>query len=162
MKSIKALPKIIPRAEAAAIREAHAGQTLVFTNGCFDLLHVGHVRYLQAARERGDVLIVGLNGDDSVRQLKGPKRPLNPEAARAEVLTALSAVDHVVIFDEPRVSALLAEVRPDVYVKGGDYTLETLNREEVAVVERLGARVALIPMVPGFSTTGILQKLGVE
>ena len=160
MKSIKALPKIIPRAEAAAIREAHAGQTLVFTNGCFDLLHVGHVRYLQAARGRGDVLVVGLNGDDSVRQLKGPKRPLNPEAARAEVLAALCAVDHVVIFDEPRVTALLAEVRPDVYVKGGDYTLETLNREELAVVQRLGARVELIPMVPGFSTTGILQKMG--
>lgn len=160
MKSIKALPKIIPRAEAAAIREAHAGQTLVFTNGCFDLLHVGHVRYLQAARRQGDVLVVGLNGDGSVRQLKGPKRPVNPEEARAEVLAALSAVDHVVIFDEPRVTALLAEVRPDVYVKGGDYTLETLNREELAVVQRLGARVELIPLVPGFSTTGILQKMG--
>jgi rfaE bifunctional protein nucleotidyltransferase chain/domain len=160
LKSIKALPKIIPRAEVAKIREAHAGETLVFTNGCFDLLHAGHVRYLQAARGRGDVLVVGLNGDDSVRQLKGPKRPLNPEDARAEVLAALSAVDHVVIFDEPRVTALLAEVRPDVYVKGGDYTLETLNREELAVVQRLGARVELVPMVPGFSTTGILQKMG--
>ncbi|MBV9997558.1 MAG: D-glycero-beta-D-manno-heptose 1-phosphate adenylyltransferase [Verrucomicrobia bacterium] len=141
------------------MRAAHAGKTLVFTNGCFDLLHVGHVRYLQAARRQGDVLVVGLNGDGSVRQLKGPKRPLNPEAARAEVLAALSAVDHVVIFDEPRVTSLLAEVRPDIYVKGGDYTLETLNREEVAVVQRLGARVELIPMVPGVSTTGILQKM---
>ena len=142
------------------VREAHAGETLVFTNGCFDLLHVGHVRYLQAARAQGDLLVVGLNGDRSVCQLKGPERPLNPEAARAEVLAALSAVDHVVIFDEPRVTALLAEVRPDVYVKGGDYTLETLNAEELAVVQRLGARVELVPMVPGFSTTGILQKMG--
>jgi D-beta-D-heptose 7-phosphate kinase/D-beta-D-heptose 1-phosphate adenosyltransferase len=160
LKGIKALPKIVSRGEAASIRDAHAGRTLVFTNGCFDLLHVGHVRYLQAARGLGDLLVVGLNGDASVRQLKGPKRPLTPEAARAEVLAALSAVDHVVIFDEPRVTDLLADVRPDVYVKGGDYTLETLNREEMAVVERLGARVKLIPMVPGFSTTGILQKLG--
>jgi D-glycero-beta-D-manno-heptose 1-phosphate adenylyltransferase len=160
LKSINALPKIVSRAGVAAIREAHAGQTLVFTNGCFDLLHVGHVRYLQAARGQGDVLVVGLNGDESVRQLKGPKRPLNPEAARAEVLAALSAVDHVVIFDESRVTTLLTEVRPDVYVKGGDYTLETLNREELAIVQRLGARVELIPMVPGFSTTGILQKMG--
>ncbi|MBV9491235.1 MAG: D-glycero-beta-D-manno-heptose 1-phosphate adenylyltransferase [Verrucomicrobia bacterium] len=159
MKGIDPLAKIVPRDRAAELRQAHAGETMVFTNGCFDLLHVGHVRYLRAARALGDILVVGLNGDASVRRLKGPRRPLHPESARAEVLAALSAVDHVIIFAEPRVTALLREVRPDVYVKGGDYTLETLDPEELATVQRLGARVELIPAVPGFSTTDVIRKI---
>ena len=105
-------------------------------------------------------MVVGLNSDASVRELKGPQRPLTPEAERAEILAALSAVDHVVIFNELRVTNLLLELRPDVYVKGGDYTLETLQQDEVAAVRSFGARVELIPVVPGVSTTAILQKAG--
>ena len=105
----------------------------MFTNGCFDLLHVGHVRYLQAARALGDALAIGLNADESVRALKGPGRPLNSAEDRAEVLAALACVDFVTIFDEPRATRLLAPVRPHVYVKGGDYRLETLDAEERAV-----------------------------
>ncbi len=130
---------------------------IVFTNGCFDILHAGHVRYLAAARAEGDVLIVGLNSDDSVRRLKGPSRPVNPEADRAEVLGALRAVDAVTIFDEPTAAELIALVKPAVYVKGGDYTLETLP--EAAVVQRYGGRVAFIDLVEGRSTTKIIDRI---
>lgn len=149
-------------ADALAARRAaleSAGRRLVFTNGCFDLLHVGHVRYLQAARAEGDALAVGLNADASVRVLKGPGRPLNPADERAEVLAALACVDFVTIFDEPRATALLARVRPHVYVKGGDYTLETLNAEERAVLLETGARIAFVPMVPGRSTTRLVEEM---
>lgn len=138
------------------------GKRLVFTNGCFDLLHVGHVRYLQGARALGDALAVGLNADASVRALKGPSRPLNSAEDRAEVLSALACVDYVVIFDEPRATRLLAEVRPHVYVKGGDYTLETLNPEERTVLEGIGAAIEFVPMVPGRSTTGLIARMGGE
>src|SRR5881394_4525334 len=107
-----------------------AGKTLVATNGCFDLLHVGHVRYLQAARALGDALAVGVNGDKSVRELKGENRPVNNERDRAEVLAALECIDFVTIFPEARATRLLELVRPAVYAKGGDYTAETLNAEE--------------------------------
>ena len=133
------------------------GRRVVFTNGCFDILHAGHVRYLTAARAEGDVLIVGLNSDASVRRLKGPTRPVNPEADRAEVLGALRAVDAVTIFDEPTAAELIALVKPDVYVKGGDYTLETLP--EAAIVQRYGGRVAFIDLVEGRSTTGIIDRI---
>src|ERR1035437_1737656 len=112
-------------ARAAELREA--GQRLVFTNGCFDLLHVGHVRYLAAARALGDVLAVGVNGDASVTKLKGANRPINNEHDRAEVLAALESVDWVTVFPEERATRLLSMVRPAVYVKGGDYTPETLH-----------------------------------
>ena len=134
------------------------GKRLVFTNGCFDLLHVGHVRYLQAARRLGDALVVAVNGDDSVRALKGPTRPLNGEADRAEVLAALECVDHVVIFPEVRVNNVLEIIRPHVYAKGGDYTPETLDPGERAVLERIGAEIRILPLVPGRSTTSLIAR----
>ncbi len=133
------------------------GQRIVFTNGCFDILHTGHVRYLKAARSLGDCLAVGLNSDVSVRRLKGPERPVNAEADRAEVLDALFAVDYVTIFDEPTAEDLIARIRPDVYVKGGDYTLDTLP--EAKIVQQYGGRVALVDLVPGRSTTKVIEKL---
>ena len=140
---------------AAALR-AH-GQRIVFTNGCFDILHVGHVRYLGAARALGDCLVVGLNSDASVRRLKGPERPVNEEADRAEVLDALRAVDHVTIFDEPTAAELIEIIRPDVYVKGGDYTIATLP--EAKIVRGYGGRVEFIDLVPERSTTRVIEKL---
>lgn len=133
------------------------GQRIVFTNGCFDILHTGHVRYLKAARSLGDCLAVGLNSDVSVRRLKGPERPVNAEADRAEVLDALFAVDYVTIFDEPTAEDLIARIRPDVYVKGGDYTLNTLP--EAKIVQQYGGRVAFVDLVPGRSTTKVIEKL---
>ena len=133
---------------------------LVFTNGCFDILHVGHVRYLQAAKDLGDVLIVGLNTDESVKKLKGENRPINNEADRAEVLLALKSVDHVVFFDEQTAESLIAEVKPDIYVKGGDYTLETLP--EAKIVQSYGGRVEFIPMVAGRSTTNVINKISMK
>ncbi len=144
---------------AARDRLNARGGRLVFTNGCFDLLHVGHVRYLQAARALGDALAVGLNADASVRVLKGPGRPLNTEADRAEILAALACVDFVTIFAEPRAARLLAAVRPHLYVKGGDYTLETMNTEERATLEAAGAEIRFVPLVPGRSTTGLIEGL---
>ena len=116
------------------------GRELVLTNGCFDLLHVGHVRYLQSARALGDALVVAINGDASVRSLKGDGRPLNSEADRAEVIAALECVDFVVVFPEVRVTRLLEKIRPSIYVKGGDYTPDTLNPEERQVLEKIGAK----------------------
>lgn len=133
------------------------GQRIVFTNGCFDILHTGHVRYLKAARSLGDCLAVGLNSDVSVRRLKGPERPVNVEADRAEVLDALFAVDYVTIFDEPTAEDLIARIRPDVYVKGGDYTLDSLP--EAKIVQQYGGRVAFVDLVPGRSTTKVIEKL---
>jgi rfaE bifunctional protein nucleotidyltransferase chain/domain len=138
------------------------GLRLVFTNGCFDLLHVGHVRYLQAARRRGDALAVAVNGDDSVRALKGPTRPINCEADRAEVLAGLECVDFVVLFHTPRVDAVIREVRPAIYVKGGDYTLDTLDPDERAALEAVGARIEIVGLVPGKSTTAVVQKMAAD
>ena len=136
-----------------------AGKELVLTNGCFDLLHVGHVRYLQAARALGAALAVGVNGDESVRALKGDDRPINNECDRAEVLAALECVDFVTIFPEPRATRLLEVVQPAIYVKGGDYTPGTLNAEERAVLQRVGAQIRIIPFEQGYSTSGLLKKL---
>ena len=154
--------KIIPADRLPAWREAlaAAGKKLVVTNGCFDLLHLGHVTYLQAARTLGDCLLVGVNSDASVRAIKGPDRPLNPETDRAAVLAALAAVDAVSIFPEPDALAFLCRVRPDVYVKGGDYTLDTINQEERRLVESLGGRVVVLAGVPGRSTTNLARRLG--
>jgi len=136
-----------------------AGRKLVATNGCFDLLHVGHVRYLQAAREVGDLLVVGVNGDTSVRALKGEGRPLNHECDRAEVLAALACVDHVVIFSEQRATRFLERVHPSIYVKGGDYTPETLDPEERVALQQIGSEIRIIPFAAGYSTTGLLQQM---
>ena len=146
-------------AERAAQLRA-AGRKLVFTNGCFDLLHVGHVRYLAAARALGDALAVGINGDPSVRILKGAGRPINNESDRAEVLAALESVDLVTIFPEVRATRLIEAIRPDIYVKGGDYTPETLNPEERDALDRIGAEVSIIPFEAGYSTSHIIQQLG--
>lgn len=132
---------------------------LVVTNGCFDLLHVGHVTYLESARNAGDALLVGVNGDDAVRALKGEGRPINNELDRAAVIAALEAVDGVCIFPQVRAVDFLAAAKPDIYVKGGDYTLETLNQEERKVVEGNGGRIIFIPFVPGKSTTSLVQKI---
>ncbi len=139
-----------------------AGRKLVFTNGCFDLLHVGHVRYLEQARALGDALLVAVNGDASVRGLKGPGRPLNDEIDRAEVLAALGCVDYVTIFQEERVTRLLREIRPQVYAKGGDYTPESLNQEEAAALREVGAEVKILPLVRGKSTTKLIKKMESE
>jgi rfaE bifunctional protein nucleotidyltransferase chain/domain len=153
--------KILTLAElttrAAEIR-ANRGR-LVLTNGCFDLLHVGHVRYLQQAAELGDVLVVAVNGDESVRSLKGPGRPLNSEEDRAEVLAALECVDFVVIFPEERVTRVIEALRPAIYVKGGDYTLESLDSEEVAALKKAGAEIKTLPLVPEKSTSRLIERM---
>lgn len=133
------------------------GQKVVFTNGCFDILHAGHVTYLEAAKAQGDVLVLGLNTDASVRRLKGPERPINSELDRAKVVGGLKAVDYVVFFGEQTAEAVIAEVKPDVYVKGGDYTLDTLP--EAKIVQSYGGKVAFIEMVEGRSTTNIINKI---
>lgn len=134
-----------------------AGRTVVFTNGCFDILHVGHARYLAQARALGDVLVVGLNSDLSVRGLKGPLRPIVPEAERAEMLAHLECVDFVCLFDELRPDRLIAQVRPDIHAKGGDYRVEDLPEAEV--VRAGGGRVEILPLVEGRSTTNIVQEI---
>ncbi len=152
--------KIHSIAELAAVRAAldAQGRRLVFTNGCFDLLHVGHVRYLQEARVLGDALLVAVNGDESVRALKGPTRPINAAEDRAEVLAALACVDFVTIFHTPRVTEVIRAVRPHIYAKGGDYTVESLDPGERAALEEAGAEIRILPLVPGKSTTATIAK----
>jgi len=135
------------------------GRKVVVTNGCFDLLHVGHLKYLTEARARGDFLWVGLNGDASVRELKGAGRPLVPEADRAAVLAAWRVVDAVTIFPEARATAFLRAVQPDVYVKGGDYTVDSLHPQEAAVLRECGAQIEIVPLLPGKSTTKLVEKM---
>jgi rfaE bifunctional protein nucleotidyltransferase chain/domain len=153
--------KIVPWDQLPEWRAAMRarGKKLVVTNGCFDLLHLGHVTYLETARNLGEALLVGLNGDGSVRQLKGEGRPLNPEPDRAAVLAALECVDGVSIFAERTATRFLAAAQPDIYVKGGDYTVETLNQDERRAVEQTGGRIVIIPFVPDKSTTALLQKI---
>ena len=142
---------------ARGMREA--GKKVVATNGCFDLLHVGHVRYLRAARALGDILVVGLNGDDSVRALKGPGRPINNERDRAELLAALEAVDFVSIFPGARATQFLEAVAPQIYVKGGDYTPETLDLEERNALQKIGSEIRIIPFAAGYSTSATIAQL---
>lgn len=153
------MPKILPESAAAALRKNYALDQIVFTNGCFDILHVGHIRYLQAAKEIGGRLVVGLNSDQSVRAIKGPGRPINSEADRAEILAALAAVDHVIVFNDPRVTRLVKELRPDVYTKGGDYTIDSLDPEELAALRQIGAQIRILPLVSGKSTTALLRAI---
>jgi len=136
-----------------------AGKRLVATNGCFDLLHIGHVRYLQAARALGDFLAVGLNGDRSVRELKGSGRPITKESDRGEFLGALQCVDLVTVCPQLRATEFLAAVRPAIYVKGGDYRSETLNEEERAVLKEIGAEIRLVPFEAGYSTSGLIDQI---
>ncbi len=152
-------PKIISRAEVAGLGERlrRAGRWTVFANGCFDILHVGHVRYLEAAREQGDVLIVGVNSDRAVRALKGPGRPLLPAEARAELVAALESTDHVVIFDDLTAEDILRELRPDVHCKGTDYSAETVP--ERAVVESFGGTIRIVGDRKRHSTREILAEI---
>ena len=136
-----------------------AGKRLVATNGCFDLLHIGHVRYLQAARALGDFLAVGLNGDRSVRELKGSGRPITKESDRAELLGALQCVDLVTVFPHIRATQFILAIKPAIYVKGGDYTAETLDEEERAVLKEIGAEIRLVPFEAGYSTSGLIDQI---
>ena len=136
-----------------------AKQRLVLTNGCFDLLHVGHVRYLKQARELGDFLAVAVNGDASVRSLKGAGRPLISAEDRAEVLAALEFVDFVTVFPDLRATAVIKATRPAIYVKGGDYTLESLDAEEVAALKAAGVEIKTLPLVPGKSTSKLIERI---
>jgi len=136
-----------------------AGKRLVATNGCFDLLHVGHVHYLQAARALGDALVVGLNGDRSVRALKGNGRPINNERDRAEVLAALECVDLVTIFPQMRATQFISVSNPAIYVKGGDYTSDMLNAKERAVLKKVGAEIRILPFEKGYSTSLLLERM---
>ena len=136
-----------------------SGKKLVVTNGCFDILHLGHVTYLESARNFGDALLVGVNGDEAARQLKGPGRPVNSENDRAAVLAALASVDGVCLFSEKTAVKFLSAAKPDIYVKGGDYTLDTLNQDERRTVESAGGRIVILPLVPGKSTTALLEKI---
>ena len=154
-------PKIVKLEELSDRCEKlrSAGKKIVATNGCFDLLHVGHVRYLQAARAFGDLLVVGLNGDRSVLELKGAGRPITTQSERAEILAALACVDLATIFPEIRATKFLAAVRPAVYVKGGDYTPRTLDDEEGAILKEIEATIRLIPFEAGYSTSGLIAQI---
>jgi D-beta-D-heptose 7-phosphate kinase/D-beta-D-heptose 1-phosphate adenosyltransferase len=152
--------KIFGKEELAAAlqRTRSSNKRIVFTNGCFDLMHVGHTRYLQAAKALGDILVVGVNSDESVRALnKAPDRPIVREAQRAEVLASLGCVDYVVIFNEPDPLSLITTLQPDILVKGGDWTPDRIIGRDV--VERRGGIVKTIPLVPGISTTSLIQRI---
>jgi len=153
------LAKILPLNQAYELVDQlkRQGKRVVFTNGCFDLLHPGHTRYLAAARKLGDVLIVALNSDRSVRALKGPGRPVQPESERAEILAALASVDYVMIFDDLTPQAVIARMLPQVLVKGGDWGLEEIVGR--AEVEAAGGQVVSLPLVPGYSTSSMLQAV---
>jgi rfaE bifunctional protein nucleotidyltransferase chain/domain len=133
------------------------GKKIVFTNGCFDIIHTGHTRYLAQAKAYGDLLVVAVNSDTSVRIIKGEKRPINPQADRMETLAALEVVDFVTVFDEPDPYRIISELKPDVLVKGGDWTIEKIIGRDV--VEARGGRVINVPYVQGASTTGIIEKI---
>jgi D-beta-D-heptose 7-phosphate kinase/D-beta-D-heptose 1-phosphate adenosyltransferase len=141
--------------EVRALRKA--GKTIVFTNGCFDLLHVGHVRYLEAAKAEGDILVVGVNSDQSVRLIKGPKRPVVPERERSEILASLGCVDYVTIFDDPDPLAVIKSLRPDVLVKGADWPEDGIVGKQV--VEESGGRVVRVPLTEEASSTNIIERI---
>jgi rfaE bifunctional protein nucleotidyltransferase chain/domain len=151
--------KIIRREELKEWAEAlkRAGKSIVFTNGCFDILHMGHIRYLKAAKGHGDILVVGVNSDTSVRQIKGPRRPVVPETERAEVLTALASVDFVTIFEEPDPLMTIRAIMPDVLIKGADWAEDAIVGRDV--VEATGGRVVRIPLTEGVSTSRIIDTI---
>jgi D-glycero-beta-D-manno-heptose 1-phosphate adenylyltransferase len=154
--------QLIPRADLGRLGESlrGRGRRVVWTNGCFDLLHAGHVRSLRAARQFGDVLVVGINSDESVRRLKGPARPIFPAELRAEVLAALQCVDYVTVFDEPTPEPALCDLRPHVHCKGADYAPPHGKPiPEAAAVAAYGGRVEFLPLVPGLSTTELIRRL---
>lgn len=152
---------MIPLEEVSSWRESQqkAGKTVVATNGCFDILHVGHLRYLSEAAKLGDVLIIGVNSDASVSELKGPDRPVTPEEDRAELLCGLKCVTEAAIFHDVRATEFLMLTAPDIYVKGGDYKVSDLNADEVAAVQAAGGKIEILPLVPGKSTTAVLDRV---
>ncbi len=154
-------PKLHSLEETATFRKKLRidGRRVVLTNGIFDLLHTGHLSYLQRARKLGDALIVALNSDASTRALKGPKRPVQSEEQRAYALAALACVDAIVIFNTPRLDAEIRALKPDIYCKAGDYTLEKLDAGERAALEAVGAKIEFMPFLPGFSTTELIAKI---
>jgi len=154
-------PKLFDLGDAVAWRERcrKSGRSVVLTNGVFDLLHTGHLYYLQQARRLGDALVIALNADESVRALKGPSRPVQTEAQRAYALAALACVDAIVIFRTPRLTAEIRALRPEVYTKAGDYTLEKLDPEERAALQAVGSRIEFMPFLPGFSTTQLIARI---
>lgn len=158
MNSPRTKVMTLEQAVEARLKLADAGQKLAVTNGCFDLLHRGHAEYLMQARSLADRLFVLINSDASVRALKGPTRPVNMEDDRAFLLACLEFVDGVVIFRSSRCDAELAALKPDVYVKGGDYTVDSLDPAERAALLEAGSKIRFIPFVPGYSTTGTLKK----
>lgn len=151
--------KVVPLRKLTSLRKQLAGhgKTIVLTNGCFDLLHLGHIRLLQKAKQLGDILVVGVNSDASVVELKGEGRPLIAQAARAEILGSLSCVDYVVVFDELTAAKLVSELRPDIYVKGGDYLEDDLP--EASLVWQYGGKVVIVSFVEGYSTSAIIAKI---
>lgn len=161
MNAVLENPKLLSLAGAVSWREQAraAGRRVVLTNGVFDLLHTGHLYFLQKAKARGDVLIIALNGDASVKQLKGPLRPVQTEQERAYALGALMCVDGIVIFSTQRLTAEIRALRPDVYCKAGDYTPATLDPGERAALEEVGASIEFLPFLPGFSTTRLIEKI---
>lgn len=150
IKNIRAIKSIVARLRARR-------KKVVFTNGCFDILHVGHIHYLRKARSLGDILVVGLNTDRSVKEIKGEKRPIVPQKDRAEVLAALEFVDYVVLFDEPDPFSLIQKVKPTILVKGADWPKDKIIGRDV--VEKTGGRVVRIPLVPGASSTGVIETI---
>jgi D-beta-D-heptose 7-phosphate kinase/D-beta-D-heptose 1-phosphate adenosyltransferase len=153
LEKIKNEKKLLERLEV----DKAAGRKIVFTNGCFDLLHVGHIRYLEQAKSLGDILVVAINSDRSVDQLKGPPRPINPQHERAEVMAALACVDYVTIFDDLDPHRIISAIKPHVLVKGGDWTKETTVGRDI--VEAGGGEVVVIPYVEGISTTGLIDRI---
>ena len=149
--------KTVRRLKTSLARHRRQGRRIVFTNGCFDLLHIGHLRYLERARRCGDLLVIGINSDRSVKRIKGPLRPLLPQNERAEVLAALSCVDYVTIFDEPDPLAIITALQPDVLIKGSDWGRNKIIGRDV--VERRGGRVRRVPLVKGVSTTRLIEKI---
>lgn len=159
--SVNFRDKLVPWADLARWRQRfrEPRATLVVTNGCFDLLHLGHVTYLEAARNLGDALLVGVTRDIHVRALKGPNRPINPEQDRAAVIAALACVDGVCIFPDLTATQFLTVAEPDIYTKGGDYTLDTINQEERRLIEGRGGKIVILPGVPDRSTTAMLTRV---
>lgn len=154
-------PKVLSLSELESWRDAarKAGRSVVLTNGCFDLLHVGHLRSLQHAASFGDDLVVAINGDESVRSLKGPTRPICSQDDRAELIAGLGCVSKTVIFEEMRLTSVIRKLAPDIYVKGGDYTLDTLDPGERAALEEAETRIQFAPIVPGISTTELEKRI---
>lgn len=157
----QALPPVRSADELLGERESlrQEGRRLVLTNGCFDLIHPGHLYYLERAAALGDALWIGLNADESVRALKGPSRPVQNEQERAYTLTRLAFVHQVFVFREPRLTREIKLLGPEIYTKAGDYTLETLNQEERRALEELGARIEFIPFLPGYSSTALIERI---